>query len=194
MATFGYAASDEGSANDASGPQRHAGSGQSSEGRDGPRPERGGFEKWARQLGMIGAGVSFVLYIMSVINASTAERVTGVTRSIDELDKRSGVRFEEMDKRIANQFSAMDQRFTERLAAMDQRFTERLAAMDQSFTERSAAMDQKFTGQLVAMDKRLERIEGRADRTDERLAKIETSLISVDAKLDRVLQHIAPRR
>ncbi|WP_066741092.1 hypothetical protein [Cupriavidus sp. D384] len=95
---------------------------------------------WAPVLAMVGAGVMFVLYIMTTINASMADKPVAVTRSIDELDKRVNVRFDEMDKRFNGQFDAMGKRM-DRLEARVDRTDERLSKLETQLTSMDAKLD-----------------------------------------------------
>ena len=87
-----------------------------------------------------GAGVMIVLYIMTTINASTADKLTGVTRSIEELDKRRNIRFDEMDRRYDVRFGAMEQRL-ERLELRADRTDERLGKVETRLTGIDAKLD-----------------------------------------------------
>lgn len=119
----------------------------------GPPPGRFGVAEWAPVLAMVGAGVTFVLYIMTTINASMADKLVAVTRSIEELDKRINTRFDEMDKRFNGQLAAMDQRYDGRFAAMDKRL-ERLEVRADRTDERL----NKVEVQLTTMDAKLDRV------------------------------------
>ncbi|PLP98095.1 hypothetical protein CYJ10_23500 [Cupriavidus pauculus] len=109
--------------------------------------------EWAPVLAMVGAGVTFVLYITTTINASTADKLVAVTRSIEELDKRVNVRFDEMDKRFTGQLVALDQRYGGMFAAMDKRL-ERLEVRADRTDERL----NKVEVQLTTMDAKLDRV------------------------------------
>lgn len=137
---------------------------------------RGGVE-WLTVLGMVGAGVTFVLFVMATINTSTTEKLGAVMRAIDEMDKRMDIRFEEMDRRHNNQLVAMGGRL-DRQEAHAGRTDERLT---------------KVEVRLERIDFSLERMDSRLDGMGAHLKEVDSKLKGMDAKLDRVLEHL-PRR
>lgn len=143
----------EACANDAIDGKQHAGKSRTTGYAEGPRPGRHGMAEWAPALAMVGAGVTFVLYIMTTINASTADKLVAVTRSIEEMDKRLNLRFEEMDKRFNGQLDAMDQRHGVRFDALEKRL-ERLEVRADRTDERLGKVETRLT----AMDAKLDRV------------------------------------
>jgi len=153
MRIFRTATMAEPCANDATGAKPHRGRSRASGYARGPRPGRLGVAKWAPVLAMAGAGVTFVLYIMTTMNASMADKLVAVTRSIEERDRRINVRFDEMDKRINGQLAAMDQRYDGRFAAMERRLERPEVRADRT--------DERLTrveAQLTTMDTKLDRV------------------------------------
>jgi hypothetical protein len=140
MGNSGAAITAEDCANDAMDVRRHSGRSRAAGYAEGPRPGRHGMADWAPTLAMVGAGVMIVLYIMTTINASTADKLTGVTRSIEELDKRRNIRFDEMDRRYDVRFGAMEQRL-ERLELRADRTDERLGKVETRLTGIDAKLD-----------------------------------------------------
>lgn len=140
MGNSGAAITAEDCANDAMNVRRHSGKPRPSGHAEGPQPGRHGMADWAPTLAMVGAGVMFVLYIMTTINASTADKLAGVTRSIEELDKRMNIRFDDMDRRYEVRFGAMEQRM-ERLELRADRTDERLGKVEARLTGIDAKLD-----------------------------------------------------
>ena len=158
---------------------------------------RGGVE-WLTVLGMVGAGVTFVLFVMATINTSTTEKLGAVMRAIDEMDKRMDIRFEEMDRRHNNQLVAMGGRLDRQEAhagRTDERLTKvevRLERIDFKLERMDARLD-GMDSRLDGIDSRLGGVDSRLDGMGAHLKEVDAKLKGMDAKLDRVLEHL-PRR
>jgi septal ring factor EnvC (AmiA/AmiB activator) len=62
--------------------------------------------------------------------------------------------------------------------------TVQIGEMDKRLSGRLDAVDKRLTEGFAAVDKRLDRVEAHADKTDERLSRMEANLNRIDSQID----------